>query len=123
VEIRQMSDEERSTRSIALQEYGFQPSPASDAQIDQLRKTQKYYTDNITLVVEESGVTLAEASAIPMWQNIRGSVYSMAGIAGVATHPLARRRGHVRRSLASHRTGTTKWSAQRHIKSTGTAVI
>jgi predicted acetyltransferase len=34
-----------------------------------------------------------------MRQNVRGSTYPMAGIAGVATHPLARRQGHVRTLL------------------------
>ncbi len=34
-----------------------------------------------------------------MRQNIRGTVLPMAGVAGVATHPLARRRGLVRTLL------------------------
>ena len=41
-------------------------------------------------------MALADASAIPMRQNIRGVVYPMAGVAGVATLPLARRRGYAR---------------------------
>ena len=44
-------------------------------------------------------MAVAEGSAIPMQQNVRGGVYPMAGIAGVATQPLARRRGHVRALL------------------------
>jgi hypothetical protein len=39
---------------------------------------------------------MASASAIPMRQNVRGTVYPMAGVAGVATLPLARRRGFAR---------------------------
>lgn len=96
MEIRRMSPDERPTRSLALQAYGFQPSPPDDSAIERLRQTQKYYEDNITLVVEDSGVALAEASAISMRQNVRNSVYPMAGVAGVATQPLARRRGHAR---------------------------
>lgn len=45
------------------------------------------------LVAEEDGVAVVDASAIPMRQNVRGCVYPMAGIARVATLPLARRRG------------------------------
>ena len=50
-------------------------------------------------MVEEGGDTLAAVSAIPMRQNLRGAVLPMAGVAGVATHPLARRQGHVRALL------------------------
>jgi len=64
-----------------------------------LGEAQPYHQDNVTLVAEEDGTAVAEASAIPMRQNVRGTVYPMAGIAGVASHPLARRRGHVRAVL------------------------
>lgn len=97
--IRRMSPDERLTTSVTLEAYGFQPSPASSSEIEKLRKTQKYYKDNVTLVVEDGGVALAEASAIPMQQNVRSSVYPMAGVAGVVTQPLARRCGHVRTLL------------------------
>lgn len=99
MDIRRMSPDERLTTSVALEAYGFQPSPAHSSDIEKLRKTQRYYQDNITLVVEDSGVALAEASAIPMRQNVRNSVYPMAGVAGVVTQPLSRRSGHVRALL------------------------
>jgi predicted N-acetyltransferase YhbS len=96
MKIRRISVDEQLTRSSALQAYGFQPSPADDSAMERLRENQKYYKDNITLVVEDNGEILAEVSAIPMLQNVRNSVYPMAGVAGVAAHPFARRRGHVR---------------------------
>jgi predicted N-acetyltransferase YhbS len=99
MKIRRISVDEQLTRSATLQAYGFQSSPANDSTMDRLRESQRYYKDNVTFVVEDNGVTLAEASAIPMQQNIRNSVYPMAGVAGVATQPFARRRGHVKALL------------------------
>ena len=99
MEIRRMSHDERLTVSVALQAYGFEPSPASRSTIERLRKNQRYYKDNVTLVAEDKGVPLAEVSAVPMRQNVRNSVYPMAGVAGAATQPLARRRGYVRTLL------------------------
>jgi len=99
MKIRRLDAHERSTLSVPTQAYCFQPSPPTEGKLRQLHEDQQYYKDNITLVGEDDGVVLAEASAIPMRQNVRGSVYSMAGIAGVVAQPLARRNGHVRAVL------------------------
>lgn len=82
--------------SVPRQVYGFQPSPPTDGALADVCNSQQFYGDNVTLVVEDAGVVVAEASAISMQQNLRGSMYPMAGIAGVATSPLARRRGYGR---------------------------
>ncbi|MCX4387277.1 GNAT family N-acetyltransferase [Micromonospora peucetia] len=94
--IRRVNAEERLTTSFPLQAYAFETSPRSAARAEEFRDYLPYNEGNRTLVVEENGVTLAAASAIPMRQNVRGEVLPMAGVAGVATHPLARRQGHVR---------------------------
>ncbi|MFI2708944.1 enhanced intracellular survival protein Eis [Micromonospora sp. NPDC018662] len=94
--IRRLAAEERLTTSFPLQAYAFEASPMTPARADEFRAYLPYNVGNTTLVVEEDGVTTAAASAIPMRQNLRGAVLPMAGVAGVATHPLARRRGHVR---------------------------
>lgn len=96
MEIRQLTDDERTEVSLPIQAYAFQASPPDDRLAQRLRGNQDYYTGNVTLVAEEDGVAVADASAIPMRQNVRGCVYPMAGIAGVATLPLARRRGYAR---------------------------
>ncbi|MFE9691566.1 enhanced intracellular survival protein Eis [Micromonospora sp. NPDC005806] len=97
--IRRLAAEERLTTSFPLQAYAFEASPMAASRIEEFREYLPYNAGNRTLVVEEGGTTTATASAIPMRQNLRGAVLPMAGVAGVATHPLARRRGHVRNLL------------------------
>ncbi|MEU5941756.1 GNAT family N-acetyltransferase [Micromonospora sp. NPDC047548] len=97
--IRRLAAEERLTTSFPLQAYAFEASPLSGERVEAFHRYLPYNRGNRTLVVEEDGETQAAASAIPMRQNLRGRVLPMAGVAGVATHPLARRRGHVRALL------------------------
>ncbi|TDC34902.1 GNAT family N-acetyltransferase [Micromonospora sp. 15K316] len=95
--VRRISPEERLTTSFVLSAYAFEPSPSRRA--DEFARYLPYHEGNRTLIVEADGETLATATAIPMRQNLRGAVLPMAGVAGVATHPLARRQGHVRTLL------------------------
>ncbi|NES15771.1 MULTISPECIES: enhanced intracellular survival protein Eis [Micromonospora] len=97
--IRRLAAEERLTTTFPLQAYAFEASPMAPSRVDEFREYLPYNAGNRTLVAEEDGGVTAAASAIPMRQNLRGSVLPMAGVAGVATHPLARRRGHVRNLL------------------------
>ncbi|MEH1099162.1 GNAT family N-acetyltransferase [Micromonospora sp. CPCC 205561] len=97
--VRRVSAEERLTTSFALGAYAFEASPRSVARAEEFRGYLPYNEGNRTLVVEEGRTTLAAASAIPMRQNVRGEVLPMAGVAGVSSHPLARRKGHVRTLL------------------------
>ncbi|TDB77485.1 enhanced intracellular survival protein Eis [Micromonospora sp. KC721] len=94
--IRRLAAEERLTTSFPLQAYAFEASPPTRDRVEAFHRYLPYNKSNRTLVVEEGGETRAAASAIPMRQNLRGRVLPMAGVAGVATHPLARRQGHVR---------------------------
>jgi predicted acetyltransferase len=96
MKIRRITAEERPEISLPIQTYAFQASPPDERLAERLRRNQDYYAGNVTLVAEEDGAAVADASAIPMQQHIRGNVYPMAGIAGVATLPLARRRGYAR---------------------------
>lgn len=99
VKIRRLSNDERPLHSFPLQEYAFEASPGPADRTEAYRSWLPYNQGNRTLAAEDNGETVAVASAIPMRQNVRGVVTPMAGIAGVATHPLARRRGHVRALL------------------------
>ncbi|MEU6204249.1 GNAT family N-acetyltransferase [Micromonospora musae] len=95
--VRRISSEERLTTSFVLSAYAFEASPSR--RVDEFTGYLPYHEGNRTLIVEADGETLAAATAIPMRQNLRGTVLPMAGVAGVATHPLARRQGHVRTLL------------------------
>ncbi|HEV2377770.1 MAG TPA: GNAT family N-acetyltransferase [Streptosporangiaceae bacterium] len=96
MKIRQITNDERPLLSMPIQAYAFQASPVDEDTRRRLDAAQQYHADQVTLVAEEDGVAVADASALPMHQNVRGAVYKMAGIAGVATLPHARRRGYGR---------------------------
>jgi hypothetical protein len=97
--LRRITDDERPTTSFPLQAYAFATSPPPGSDIGRYAGMVAYTTGNTTYVVEEGGTTLAAASAIPMRQHVRGLVFPMAGIAGVTTSPVSRRRGHIRALL------------------------
>jgi GNAT superfamily N-acetyltransferase len=99
MEIRQVSADERTETMFPLQAYAFFASPWTDDDRETYRRRMVYYRSALSLVAEEDGRSLACVGAFPMRQNVRGSVLDMAGIASVATHPEARRRGFVRALL------------------------
>lgn len=99
MEIRQVAADERVDTMFPLQAYAFSPSPWSDENRESYRRRMVYYATAVSLVAEEDGQPLAGMGAFPMRQNVRGAIYDMAGIASVASHPSARRRGFVRALL------------------------
>jgi predicted N-acetyltransferase YhbS len=99
MKIRRLDRDERPTASFPTQTYSFQPSPVTNETLERWRRDDAYYAENLTLVAEDGGNAVAEVAAIAMRQNVRGSVYPMAGIAGVAAQPHVRRRGYVRALL------------------------
>jgi predicted acetyltransferase len=99
MEIRQIAADERTGTMWPLQAYAFLPSPWTDEQTDNYRRRMAYYASVVSLVAEEDGQTLAGVAAFPMRQNLRSVVHDMAGVASVASHPAARRRGLVRALL------------------------
>jgi predicted N-acetyltransferase YhbS len=101
MEIRQITADERAGLMLPLQAYAFEPSPWPDDLQERYRRRSQYFTTTTSLVAEEGGQALACVGGLPMRQNVRGSVYDMAGVASVAAHPAARRRGFVR-DLMTH---------------------
>lgn len=97
--IRKVTAEERLTTALPLTAYAFQPSPPTAEQLRRVPETLPYTSGCVTYVAEDGGTTLAAVTGIPMRQNVRGCVFPMAGVAAVATHPLARRQGHIRTLL------------------------
>jgi hypothetical protein len=96
VAIRRIEADELVSVSAPLQMYAFFPSPARPGDGKPMTDLAPYLDGNLTLAVVRDGVSVAEAAAIPLRQNVRGLVCDMAGVSGVATHPLHRRQGHVR---------------------------
>jgi predicted acetyltransferase len=96
---RQISAAERTTTMFPLQAYAFSPSPWSPEDQEAYRKRMRFFETTVNLIAEEDGRTLAGVAALRMRQNVRGLVHDMAGVASVATHPAARRRGLVRELL------------------------
>jgi predicted N-acetyltransferase YhbS len=100
MKIRRIDGEERLTTSRPLQWYAFGSSPQSREELDRLRSQPALANSDVTIIAEdEDGTPLATVSSTQMRQNVRGTVYPMAGICGVATDPRARRRGYVRTLL------------------------
>jgi predicted acetyltransferase len=96
MEIRELGAADRASVSLPMQEYAFQATPANADLVQALERRQRFYEGNLTLVAREDGDAVAQADGLPMRQNVRGAVYPMAGVAGVATLPRARRRGYAR---------------------------
>ncbi|WP_328345354.1 GNAT family N-acetyltransferase [Micromonospora sp. NBC_00421] len=94
-----MAAEELTDTTFALQAYAFMSSPWEEAQREAFHKSSIYRRTATCLVVEEAGRIVACAEALPMRQNLRGTVHPMAGVASVASHPGSRRKGHVRALL------------------------
>lgn len=99
MKIRRIAAEERLATTYPLQAYAFSRTISSERIAEEFRPMMPYHRGNVSLIAEEGGTTLAAVTAIPMRQNVRGRVFAMAGIAGVVSHPLARRQGNVRALL------------------------
>jgi predicted acetyltransferase len=99
MQIRLISAAERTDTMFPLQTYAFFPSPWDDKEREVYRQRMVYYETAVSMIAEEDGQALAGVGAFPMRQNVRGAIYDMAGIASVASHPAARRRGFIRALL------------------------
>ena len=96
MEFRQITAAERTTTMFPLQAYAFMPSPWPDEEEAKYRHRMQFYETAVSMIAEEDGQALAGVGAFRMRQNVRGLVHDMAGVASVASHPSARRRGLVR---------------------------
>jgi predicted acetyltransferase len=95
MDIRQITADEVD-RVLGLRSYAFEATPLTPERTDELTGLMRSRMKNVTLVAEEDGEARASVGGIPMRQNVRGAVHRMLGIGAVVTHPLHRRRGHVR---------------------------
>ena len=91
--IRRVTAEERLTTSFTLGAYAFEASPAAPPGSRSSATTCRTRRATGRWWWRSAAPRSAAGSAIPMRQNLRGEVLPMAGVAGVASHPLARRQG------------------------------
>lgn len=80
--------------------YAFEDSPAEPKPVDQ-EKSTRYRRQSKTWHSYVDDHALAQVAVHPMTMNLRGQVFPMGGVGGVATMPLGRRGGHVR-ALMQH---------------------
>jgi predicted acetyltransferase len=99
MDFRQITAAERTAEMFPLQAYAFGPSPWPAEDAEKYRERMRFYETAVSLVAEEEGQALAGVAAFRMQQNVRGLIHDMAGVASVASHPSARRRGLVRALL------------------------
>ncbi|WP_020579431.1 GNAT family N-acetyltransferase [Actinopolymorpha alba] len=97
--IRRVHGEELLTTALPLQSYAFIRSPHPVEAEERWRRSLHYHERNTILVAFGDEVAEATVEGLPMRQNVRGRTVGMLGVSGVATHPMARRRGHIRALL------------------------
>ncbi|MFD2083092.1 Predicted acetyltransferase [Actinopolymorpha cephalotaxi] len=100
--IRRVSGTELLTTANPLWAYAFSSSPVPDEQVERQRaelESGEADDSRVNLVAFGGDEAEAVVAGISMRHNVRGTVFPMVGISGVATHPKARRRGHVRTLL------------------------
>ncbi len=85
--------------TLGVNSYAFGASP-SKPDLDKSRERLKYGVHTINIGVFEDAEALATCSLHQMTENIRGAILGMGGLAGVASLPQGRRRGHVRNMLS-----------------------
>jgi predicted acetyltransferase len=99
MDFRQITAAERTATMFPLSAYAFTPSPWPAADEEKYRDRMRFNETAVNLLAEEDGRALAGVVGLRMRQNVRGLVHDMAGVASVASHPSARRRGLVRALL------------------------
>lgn len=100
IETRQLTGDELLEVVYSLCSYAFHPSPPLT--------DKKEWTDWVSkaqgitcYATFEDGAAMANALDHAMTQNVRGKLYPMGGVWGVATHPLGRRKGYCRQAMAA----------------------
>lgn len=99
MEIRRVGKDEN---AFLLRAYAFGESPLTNAQLEEHRSAPASDTVNLMAydrIGDSDPEAVAVVGGIPLRQNVRGLIVPMLGVSGVASHPAARRRGHVRMLL------------------------
>ncbi|HEV2128706.1 MAG TPA: GNAT family N-acetyltransferase [Thermomicrobiales bacterium] len=96
IEIRTVSSEEYLEAGRPIASYAFGPSP-QQTDMERARQNLPYYERTTNLIAFVAGGAQASMVSHEMTQNVRGMVVPMGGAGGVASMPVGRRQGIVRR--------------------------
>ena len=96
--IRRIAGDDLLDHYFPLLDYAFRGTPPQKPR-EELSKVLPYLENVTVMAAFEEERALACAGSWPMRQNVRGAVFPMGAIWGVATHPEARRKGYSRRVL------------------------
>ena len=100
VTIRALTEfEERAAVVHGLGSYAFDPSPPRVPR-ENYERWLRNLTDATILAACEGERAIAMSCSSPFSQNVRGQIWPMSAIWGVATHPGARRNGYIRQLMA-----------------------
>jgi predicted acetyltransferase len=100
IEVRQLEGGELIEVLYQLASYAFHASPPMQNKqewLDWMGKAKGI----VSFATFEDGVPMANALSHAMTENVRGRIFPMFGVWGVATHPLARRKGYCRQAMAA----------------------
>jgi len=112
MKIRALEGEEK-IKSMAMTTYAFARSPSDYEK--RFNERKEFRKEDLVLAISEDGEIESTATFIPMTQNIRGKIVKMCRVAGVATYPEKRRKGHVKKLMAE---GFKKMREQGQVVST-----
>jgi predicted acetyltransferase len=96
--VRRLEGEEMLEVSYLLHNYAFHESPPLRDK-DEWMALVRGRKEVTSFGLYENDIPVACVESAPMTQNVRGKIFPMAGIWGVATHPKARRKGYSRQVL------------------------
>lgn len=98
ISIRRIEGEELLDHAFPMWNYAFGESPKEQKRED-LEKHLPYQVDKHIIALFEDEKSVATATNIHMTQNVRGKVFPMGGVAGVASGPETRRKGYVKKLM------------------------
>ena len=96
---REVSGEELLDTAYPLMDYAFGKTPTDEDKQEKWRKSLPFMADRYFLVSFMDDKPVATANNLPLTQNVRGKIFAMGGVAGVAVLPEARRRGLARQNV------------------------
>jgi predicted acetyltransferase len=91
--IRRVEADELIHTALKLTNYAFSSTPPFRSS-EEMQGSVAFLEGATVLVLFEDDTPMATATSIPMPHTVRGKLYPLGGVAGVASHPNGRRKGY-----------------------------